>query len=62
MTVWRRPARQKGSYQGRKQQIDMDWIRELAAQNMTKAQMDRTLKISRMSVYRALKTGKSPSP
>ncbi|MCY4327828.1 MAG: recombinase family protein [Rhodobacteraceae bacterium] len=55
-------AKAKGVYQGRKQQIDTDRLRELAAQNMPKAQMDRTLKISWMSVCRALKTGKSPPP
>ena len=55
-------AKAKGVYQGRKQQIDTNWIRELAAQNMPKAQIARILKISRMSVYRTLKTGKSPPP
>ena len=55
-------AKAKGVYQGRRQQIDTDRIRELAAQNMPKAQIARTLKISRMSVYRALKAGQNPPP
>ena len=55
-------AKAKGVYKGRKQQIDTNRIRELAAQNMPKAQIARTLKISRMSVYRALKAGQNPPP
>ena len=55
-------ARTKGVYHGRKQQIDTDRIRELAARNMPKARIARTLGISRMSVYRALKAGKNPPP
>ncbi len=55
-------AKAKGVSQGRKQQIDTDRIRELVAQNMPKAQIARTLKIPRMSVYRALKTGQNPPP
>ncbi len=36
-------AKAKGVYQGRKQQIDTDRVRELVAQNMPKAQIARPL-------------------
>ena len=50
-------AKKKGVYKGRQKQIDEERIRQLAAGKVPKAQIARDLKVSRMSVYRALKNG-----
>lgn len=47
-------AKARGVYKGRKQSIDPDAIKRLRATGMPIAQIARTLKISRMSVYRNL--------
>ncbi len=48
-------AKKKGIYKGRQKQVDEEMIRQLAAEKVPKARIARDLKISRMSVYRALK-------
>ena len=55
-------AKKKGVYKGRPKQVDAEKIRELAAERIPKAQIARDLKISRMTVYRALKDGDSSAP
>ncbi len=50
-------AKKKGIYKGRQKQVDEEMIRQLAAEKVPKARIARDLKISRMSVYRALKNG-----
>ena len=50
-------AKRKGVYKGRKKQVDEDRIRQLAGQGIPKARIARDLGVSRMSVYRALKSG-----
>ena len=50
-------AKKKGVYKGRQKQVDEEMIRQLAAEKVPKARIARDLKISRMSVYRALKNG-----
>ncbi len=48
-------ARERGVYKGRRRQVDVERIRQLAAENVPKARIARDLKVSRMTVYRALK-------
>jgi len=55
-------AKARGVYKGRPKQVDAERIRTLAARNMPKAEIARTLGISRMSVYHALKAGENPPP
>lgn len=50
-------AKEKGVHKGRPKQVDAERIRELAAERIPKAQIARDLKMSRMTVYRALKDG-----
>ena len=50
-------AKKKGVYNGRQKQVDEEMIRQCAAEKVPKARIARDLKISRMSVYRALKNG-----
>ena len=50
-------AKERGVYKGRKKEIDDQQIRQLAAEDIPKAQIARDLGISRMSVYRALEAG-----
>lgn len=47
-------AKAKGVYKGRKKSIDSSKIRELKSSGMGASEISRQLKISRMSVYRAL--------
>ena len=54
-------AKKKGVYKGRQKQVDEEKIRQLAAEKVPKAQIARDLKVSRMSVYRALKNGGGPA-
>ena len=54
-------AKKKGVYKGRQKQVDEERIRQLAAAMVPKAQIARDLKVSRMSVYRALKNGAGPA-
>ena len=54
-------AKKKGVYKGRQKQVDEEKIRQLAAAKVPKAQIARDLKVSRMSVYRALKNGAGPT-
>ncbi|MBD9390572.1 recombinase family protein [Agrobacterium sp. AGB01] len=49
-------ARASGVYKGRKKQINDNEIRLRVAAGATKADVARELKVSRMTVYRALKT------
>ncbi len=50
-------ARKKGVYKGRPKRVDAERIRQLAAEKVPKARIARDLKVSRMTVYRALKDG-----
>ena len=50
-------AKGRGVYKGRKKQVDDERIRQLAAEKVPKARFARDLGMSRMSVYRALKSG-----
>jgi DNA invertase Pin-like site-specific DNA recombinase len=61
-------AKADGAYKGRKKRVNDDEIRRLAALGVSKAKIARDLKVSRMTVYRALEMvaaptepGKSPS-
>ncbi len=47
-------AKAEGVYKGRKKQIDDDAIRQLKDKGLTIAQITRSLKVSRASIYRAL--------
>ena len=47
-------AKQKGVYTGRKKLVNDNEIRRLASQGHSKARIARDLKVSRMTVYRAL--------
>jgi len=47
-------AKDKGVYKGRQKRVDDGEIRRLASNGVAKAQIARDLRISRMSVYRAL--------
>lgn len=47
-------AKGKGVYKGRQKRVDDAEIRRLASNGVAKAQIARDLRISRMSVYRAL--------
>lgn len=47
-------AKGKGVYKGRQKRVDDLEIRRLASNGVAKAQIARDLRISRMSVYRAL--------
>ncbi|MFT8347294.1 recombinase family protein [Gluconobacter oxydans] len=49
-------AKAEGAYKGRKKNIDDDEIRQRIAAGESKAGVARALKISRMTVYRALET------
>jgi DNA invertase Pin-like site-specific DNA recombinase len=48
-------AKDKGIYKGRQKRVDDDEIRRLASTGVPKAKIARDLKVSRMTVYRALK-------
>lgn len=48
-------AKNAGVYKGRQKQIDDVEIKRRVAEGQTKTQISRELKISRMSIYRALK-------
>ena len=50
-------ARKKGVYKGRPKRVDAERIQLLAAEKVPKARIARDLKVSRMTVYRALKDG-----
>ncbi|WP_234906993.1 helix-turn-helix domain-containing protein [Rhizobium rhizogenes] len=50
-----------GQGQGRKKNIDDDEIRRLIATGANKAEVARQLKVSRMTVYRALAEQKAES-
>lgn len=47
-------ARAEGIYRGRKKNVDDDEIRRRVAEGASKAEVARQLKVSRMTVYRAL--------
>lgn len=47
-------AKVEGVYKGRKKAVDDEQIRQLVSAGATKAQVARELKVSRMTVYRAL--------
>src|SRR3546814_19425964 len=47
-------ARAEGVYKGRKKNVDDDEIRRRLAAGASKARVARDLKVSRMTVYRAL--------
>lgn len=47
-------ARAKGIYRGRRKNVDDDEIRRRVADGASKAEVARQLKVSRMTVYRAL--------
>ncbi|MFQ6163907.1 helix-turn-helix domain-containing protein [Sinorhizobium meliloti] len=49
-------ARAEGVYRGRKKNVDDDEIRRRIAAGASKASVARELKVSRMTVYRALVT------
>lgn len=49
-------AKAEGTYKGRKKNVDDDEIRRRIAAGESKAGVARELKISRMTVYRALET------
>src|SRR3546814_3868981 len=49
-------ARAEGVYKGRKKNVDDDEIRRLLAAGASKARVARDLKVSRMTVYRALRS------
>ncbi len=49
-------AKGRGVCKGRRKRVDDDAIRRLEAQDMPKARIARDLRVSRMVVYRALKT------
>jgi len=49
-------AKVQGTYKGRKKNVDDDEIRRRIAAGESKAGVARELKISRMTVYRALET------
>lgn len=53
-------AKADGVYKGRKKAVDDEEIRRLVATGATKAQVARELKVSRMTVYRALSGQASP--
>ncbi|WP_282611303.1 recombinase family protein [Pelagibius sp. Alg239-R121] len=50
-------AKKKGVYKGRRKTVDDEEIRCLVSKGISKAQVARDLGISRMSVYRALRSG-----
>nr|WP_240493961.1 recombinase family protein [Paracoccus sp. SM22M-07] len=50
-------AKDKGIYKGRQKKVDDAEIQRLAAAGLSKAQIARDLRVSRMTVYRALDTG-----
>lgn len=50
-------AKGKGIYKGRQKKVDDAEIQRLAAAGLSKAQIARDLRVSRMTVYRALDTG-----
>ncbi|HIP24828.1 MAG TPA: recombinase family protein [Rhodobacteraceae bacterium] len=52
-------AKSKGVYKGRMKTVDESEIKKLASEGISKAQIARNLRISRMTVYRALKNGSS---
>jgi len=54
-------VRERGVYKGRRRQVDAERIRQLAAENVPKARIARDLKVSRMTVYRALKGEDDPT-
>jgi DNA invertase Pin-like site-specific DNA recombinase len=54
-------AKAEGVYQGRKKNVDDEEIRRRIAAGATKASVAHDLKVSRMTVYRALASADEPS-
>jgi DNA invertase Pin-like site-specific DNA recombinase len=54
-------AKADGAYKGRKKRVDDDEIRRLATLGVSKAKIARDLKVSRMTVYRALEMAAAPT-
>lgn len=55
-------ARGRGAYKGRRRTIDVDHISRLSSEGVGPSEIAARLRISRMSVYRALRSGMGPLP